>query len=200
MGSIVVWAIGITVSIVLLVLSAGAYAPYVHMSVAAVMAVLFSTAAISDTRRMRAEGMPDAAIASANARFMGLVWTWGALGLFVTYNFVLEWKEWLHFFLAFFVVAGLCLFFSATLRKDADAGRYDPAMRKIGRILTMVQVGGMVITVLGLLIDGKMTRFLTPRYTDWAANNLFFFGALALIVIGVHALLTSREPSQGSAT
>jgi hypothetical protein len=49
-----------------------------------------------------------------------------------------------------------------------------------------------VIAVLGLLIDGKMTRFLIPRYTDWAANNVFFFGALAVAAISANALRANR--------
>jgi hypothetical protein len=52
----------------------------------------------------------------------------------------------------------------------------------------MSQLAGMILVVVGLLIDGKMVRFLDPRYTDWAANNVFFFGALALAAISGHAL------------
>ena len=37
---------------------------------------------------------------------MGLVWTWGAVALFVTYNFILSWKEWFPFFMAFVLAAG----------------------------------------------------------------------------------------------
>jgi hypothetical protein len=43
----------------------------------------------------------------------------------------------------------------------------------------------------GLLIDGKMTRFLVRRYTDWAANNIFFFGAFGLAVVAAYALRAS---------
>jgi hypothetical protein len=38
-----------------------------------------------------------------------------------------------------------------------------------------------------------MSRFLTPRYTDWAANNVFFFGALAVGVISANALRQTRR-------
>ena len=42
------------------------------------------------------------------------------------------------------------------------------------------QVAGMVIVMVGLLVDGKMTRFAKarPGWEDWAANNIFFFGAM----------------------
>jgi hypothetical protein len=105
---------------------------------------------------------------------------------------VLVWKEWWQFFLAFAVGAGLCLYFSAALDKDARAGREDETMLRLGRYLAIVQLAGMVIAVLGLLIDGKMSRFLTPRYTDWAANDVFFFGALAVGVISANALRQTR--------
>ena len=54
-------------------------------------------------------------------------------------------------------------------------------------------LAGMVVTMLGLIIDGKMTRFLDPRHGDWAANNFFFFGAMALAAISLNALLASRS-------
>jgi hypothetical protein len=53
----------------------------------------------------------------------------------------------------------------------------------------------MLAVVAGMLIDGKMTRFLTPRYTDWAANNIFFCGAVAVAAICAYALKTIPKPS-----
>jgi hypothetical protein len=43
------------------------------------------------------------------------------------------------------------------------------------------------------LIDGKMVRYQTPRFTDWAANNVFFFGAMALAAISFNALRARDE-------
>jgi hypothetical protein len=48
--------------------------------------------------------------------------------------------------------------------------------------------------VVGLIVDGKMTRFKTPRFTDWAANNIFFCGAFAVAVICAYALKTTPKP------
>ncbi len=193
-SSLVIWMATLTVSIVLLLLSAAKNAFYFHMAVAALVAGFVALTAIQEIRSLRANGASTASIAASNARYMGLIWTWGATALFVTYNFVLSWKEWLPFFVAFMVAAGLCLYFSATLRKDDEAGQLDPVMKKIGRYLTIAQVGGMGVVVIGLLVDGKMSRFAKarPGWEDWAANNIFFFGALALLAIGIHALVTER--------
>jgi hypothetical protein len=106
---------------------------------------------------------------------------------------VLVWREWWQFFLGAGAASGVCLFFSAVLDKDARQGREDETMLKLGRTLAIVQLVGMLIAVLGLLIDGKMTRFLNPRYTDWAANNVFFFGALAVAAISANALRAKQS-------
>ena len=66
-------------------------------------------------------------------------------------------------------------------------------MLRIARYLAIVQLAGMVITMLGLIIDGKMVRFLTPRFTDWTANNIFFFGALGIAVISAYALQHNKH-------
>ena len=197
MSSLIVWMLAITISVVMLVLSASASAPIIHMAIAAVIALMLAGSGIIEVRSERSAGANDATIAAINARYMGLVWVWGAANLILTYKFVLYWREWMPFFLAFVSAAGLCLFFSATLKQDAARGTYDPMMKKIGRWLTIGQVVGMIIAAVGLIIDGKMTRYLNPRYTDWAANNIFFFGALALIAIGVHALLSAPTTEAG---
>jgi hypothetical protein len=198
MTQVLLPALGIGVSVVLLALTAALRhadlaMAYAHMGIAAAAAIGFAAAAVRENLALRRSGAAKSAIASSTARHMGLIWVWGAVALAVTYaTGVLVWKEWWQFFLAFAVGAGLCLYFSAALDKDARAGREDETMLRLGRYLAIVQLAGMVIAVLGLLIDGKMSRFLTPRYTDWAANDVFFFGALAVGVISANALRQTR--------
>ncbi len=199
MTQVLLPALGIGVSVVLLVVTAqmrqsDVAMAYVHMAVAAAAAFGLAVAGVRENLALRRSGAVKSAVASSTARQMGLIWLWGALALAAIYaTGVLVWKEWWQFFLASAVAAGLCLYFSATLEKDARAGREDQTMLRLGRYLAIVQLAGMVIAVLGLLIDGKMSRFLTPRYTDWAANNVFFFGALAVGVISANALRQTRR-------
>jgi hypothetical protein len=128
---------------------------------------------------------------------MGYVWAWGALGLVISYGSgVVSWREWLTFFVAFAILAAASLFFSMLLQRDADQGKEDEALLKVGRYLAWAQLFGMVAVVVGLLIDGKMTRFLVPRYGDWAANNIFFFGALAIGAISAYALKAGKPSAQ----
>ncbi|HXF53700.1 MAG TPA: hypothetical protein VNK52_06205 [Hyphomicrobiaceae bacterium] len=190
--------LGIGASLALLVVTAAARSSsvdmaYANMAIAAAASTVFALVAMRDNLALRRAGAAKSAIASSTARHMGIVWIWGALALAVTYaTGVLVWREWWHFLLAFAAVGGLCLFFAAMLEKDARAGREDATMLRLGRQLAIIQLAGMVIAVLGLLIDGKMTRFLNPRYTDWAANNVFFFGAVAIAVISANALRPVR--------
>jgi hypothetical protein len=191
--------LGISISVAALVVTAAARPgnvnmAYLHMVIAAGVAILFAVMGVHATRTEVEAGKSRGRVAASSARSMGLIWTWGALALFATYaTGILVWKEWMSFFLAFFVAAGLCLFFAATLDKDAAAGKDDPTLLKIANYLSMAQLIGMIVTMLGLLIDGKMTRFLTPRFTDWAANNIFFFGALALAAVSAYAVKLGRE-------
>ena len=192
-SSLIVWTAGLILSVGAMVLAAGAKMPGVHMALAAVVGVAIALVAVRENRALRAASASKTTLAESTARFMGLVWTWGAIGLLVTYLAVLRWHEWWHFFLAFAAVATLCLAMAAMLARDVKSGRQDEAMLKVARTLTMVQLAGMVITMLGLIVDGKMTRFLDPRHGDWAANNIFFFGAMALAAISLNALLASRS-------
>jgi hypothetical protein len=190
----------IAVSAVALVLTAAMKhnAPvlaYLHFAIAAATAAVCVAIAVYDTNRLLAAKASPSALAASNANHLGLVWIWGAVALVITYGTqVLTWKEWLPFFLAFFMAAGLCMFFSATLKKDAAEGKVDGSMLNIARTLTIVQLLSMIVVVVGLLVDGKMTRFMTPRFTDWAANNIFFTGAIAVACICAYALKAIPKP------
>ncbi|MGH6816619.1 MAG: hypothetical protein ACREC6_13045 [Hyphomicrobiaceae bacterium] len=200
MASIVLWGVTIGVSVVALAAAANAYRSdvamaYVHFAIAAATSVVFAGIAIRALRILAAQGASRSAIAAHNAQSMGSIWAWGTLAPIGTYGTgVLVWKEWWHFTLAFAVGAGLCFAFAAALRADVRKGRDDEVMLKLARIRAIVQLAGMVLVMAGLILDGKMTRFLTPRFTDWAANNIFFCGAMALAALSGYALRSTPKP------
>jgi hypothetical protein len=193
MASIIIWIVGVGASIAALVIAAAFKLHYVHMAVAAAVAILIALAAIAATRSVELANGKRALLTSSNIRHLGLVWAWAALALFVTYAFVLQWREWWHFVLAFAALAAACLALSIALAKDAESDHADDTMLKLARIVAIVHLVAMVITVVGLIIDGKMVRFLNPRHQDWAAQNIFFFGAIALAAISWHTLATIKH-------
>ena len=200
MASMLIWLPVVVGSLAVMAIAAGGRAVYLHMLAAAVVALTLAYVALRENRQATARGTSEAGIAALNARFMGIVWTWGALLMLITYGVVgVVWKEWLHFFLALVVAAGLSLGFAVLLDRDAAAKNGDKTLVNLARTLAKVQLVGMVIVMLGLLIDGKMWRFLNPRHGDWAANNIFFFGALAIACISLVALRTQSPSDTGKA-
>jgi hypothetical protein len=189
MSAMIIWILGIAIGIAALVVTASMKLYYVHMGVAAIVSIFMALAAYADNRTARAAQVPENEIASLNARFMGAVWSWGALSMLVTYLFVLSWREWWQYVIVFAGLACVCLFFASLLSGDKTANRGgDETMLKLARNLAMAQLVGAGIVMLGLLIDGKMWRFKTAAgqrvgWEDWAANNIFFFGAMALAAI-----------------
>jgi hypothetical protein len=125
-------------------------------------------------------------LSAATATAMAVVWAWAALSLLVTYVFISTWGEWWQYVLGAGAVALICLFFSATLARDAAVGREDATMLNLARYLTIGQLAGMIIAMIGLIADAKMPR--DPAKPDWAASAIFFFGAAALAAISANAL------------
>lgn len=202
----VFWMLSIAVSVAALVVTAalkstsGVQMAYTHMAITAAVSIAFALVYIRETEVLRSAGAKEGEVAANTSRFMGLIWCWGALALIITYGTgILHWKEWWHFFGAFFLASGLCLFLSATLKKDVREGRQDATLLSIGRYLAIGQLVGMVITMIGLIVDGKMTRFMVPRHTDWAANNVFFFGALAIAIVSAYALISKHNAQRQTA-
>jgi hypothetical protein len=90
------------------------------------------------------------------------------------------------------VLGVLCLFFAAAIERDEAAGRTDETLLNLSRYLAIGQLIGMAIAVIGLLIDPGKT-FLDTKAPDWAANNIFFFGALALLAITGYSLASDKQ-------
>ncbi|MCH9808142.1 MAG: hypothetical protein K0U74_10440 [Alphaproteobacteria bacterium] len=200
MASLVIWMITLTISLAAIILSAAAGQPNIHTAVAALIGLSIAGMAVGENRQQRKAGVQENIVAATTARAMGLVWVWGALSLFVTYYFILSWKEWLVFTGVFALVGILCMFFAATLERDAESGRKDETMLNLAKYLSIGQWVGMLIAMLGLIIDGKfpVTVGKNIGWQDWAANNIFFFGALSIAIITANALWTKHKNEQGN--
>jgi hypothetical protein len=185
MASVWLWIIALAAGTAVVSLSASS-GQTVHMGLTALVCLLFVLLAVWQQRRALATGGREPALASTNSTSMGLVWAWASLSMLITYGLLLSWHEWWQYVLAAGAVAALCLFFASMMRKDAAAGRRDETLLKIARYLTIGQLAGMVIAMVGMVIDDKMPR--DPREPDWAANAIFFFGAAALAAISLNAL------------
>ena len=167
--------------------------PQILMTVAGMAALILTVLAIRHRHAAGSASKTQSAPAASSARSMSYVWLWGALVLASIYAFILPpWREWWHFALAFALGGGLCLFFSTVHARDAESGRDDETMLKLGRYLAMGQLAGTVLTMAGLLIDPNKT-FVDTNDPSWAANIIFFAGAAALATISAHALMSETN-------
>jgi hypothetical protein len=188
MKSGLLWAVSLAAGVAATVLSVrSGYG--VHLALTALSCLWFVVVGVLSVRRVAVAGNGEARLAGANASAMALVWAWAALSLLLIYVFILYWHEWWQYVLGAGVIAGLCLFFSMTMARDADAGREDQTLLKLARYLAIGQLVGMVLAMAGLVIDDKMPR--DPKEPDWAANTIFFFGAAALAAISINGLRTA---------
>ena len=189
---VALWMIALTVSICMIVVSAALGEPTLLMFMTGLVSMGIALLSVRENANLTAAGVSRSAVAASTARNMGLVWLWGAIGILMVYLFILHWREWWLIFLGMVFVGVLSLFFAATLRRDAEAGREDETILRLGRYLTIAQLIGMIVTVAGILLDpGK--HLITTERSDWAANNIFVFGALALAAISAHSLLADKK-------
>lgn len=192
MLSLVGWVLGLALAVCATVVTAAVKEPNLHMTACGVVALAIVVVAIWDHQRLINSGAPTSAIASSTARYLGLVWAWGALAVLAIYVVLLDraWPEWWQFFLGFTFAAIASIAFSTLLDRDRAAGRSDPILVKAGRILVQVQIVGMAVGIISLFVDHKFPRDVT--HADWAGNNILFFGALAIAAISLDAL---RSPA-----
>ena len=196
-SSLIICFVVLTASLIATIMTSAAESPPALFGATGIAGLIWTLMAVRDRRSLDAAGASPSRIAATSARYMGFVWLWGAISLFVIYVFILTWHEWWQFFAAFTVVGALCLGFAALLERDADAGRDDATMLALGRYMAIGQLAGMAVTVLGLAVDPDK-EFLWPADGDWAGNIVFLFGALALMAITAHALMTDKKLSSSA--
>jgi hypothetical protein len=187
----------LTASLIATIMISAEERPGLLIIATAIAALAWVLMAIRERRSVTAAGASPSKIGAATARYMGVVWLWGAVSLFVIYVFILTWHEWWQFFAAFAVVGALCLGYAALLERDANAGRDDETMLGLGRYLAIGQLIGMIATVIGLAIDPDKELYW-PADGDWAGNIIFLFGSLALLAITAHALIYDKKPGSGT--
>ena len=161
---------------------------------AAFVNLMLAAVGISERRALVRSGAAASSVESLTARYMGLIWLWGAAALVLIYVCLISWREWPHFSAAFAGAGLLSLGFSALLAKDAAKGRDDPTMLRLGRYLCIGQLAGMIATMAGLAIDPDK-EILHAVDADWAGNGIFLFGALALAIVSAQALIDGRKIS-----
>ena len=185
--------INLTLSLCVIILAAGANSSTLHMAASGAVSLVFALLAVREHAALTAANATKSIIGASTARYSGLLWAWGALGMLVTYDFILDkhWPEWIQYFLGFMLAAAGCLFFANVLTKDSESGKDDASVNSLGRMLVIVQFVGMMVAAISMLIDGKFPR--GTEHPDWAACNIFFFGALSIAAISLNALLTTRR-------
>ncbi len=193
MSLLMIAALNLAVSGALMVAFAAAELPIIHALVAALGALTVVALCHQDQARALENGDSAHALAARDAQYMGLIWAWGGLTVAISYVAFLDWKEWWQFSLAFGVAAILAAVSSIRIQNSVSEGPGASALVQ-SKWLARLQCVGMTIVMLGLFIDGKMDRIgLTlsgPRdwSNDWAGNNAFFFGGLALAILSVLSL------------
>ena len=193
MSSLTAWMINLTLSLCAIILTAGANSPTLHMAASGAVSLVFALLAVREHSALMASGASKSVVGAATARYCGLIWAWGALGILVTYEFILDrqWPEWIQYFLGFMLAAAGCLFFANMLAKDSASGKHDASVLSLGRMLVIAQFVGMMVAAISMLIDGKFSRGIDNP--DWAAMNIFFFGALSIAAVSLNSLLSSRD-------
>lgn len=193
MSSVSAWIISLALGLCAVIITAGAHQPMLNLFATGLVCVAFASMAIRENRSLLASNAASSEVAASTARYIGLVWAWAAIAIFVIYVLVFEgrWPEWWQFFLSFTAAAIGSIIFANMLSRDASAGKQDDAVMSIGRVLLIIQVIGVALGIVSMFVDGKFPR--ETSHGDWVACNIFFFGGLAIASICANALASSRS-------
>lgn len=152
-----------------------------------VLLVLFTAAVFNIPCLLRGRQNTPTEVASTlrrNARLAVLVYCWGAAALFAVYSLTeLSWQHAWQYAVGMLVIAGGILAYIVSLKKDQQ-----PRL-SLTVIHGLAATGGLTF----LIGAGKMQ---TVR-ADWAANEVFLWGGISIVVLCLFSLLTQTCASPG---
>jgi len=200
MNSMIIWMGALTISLCATILSAASGAALLHLTVTALVTLAIAIVAVQSDRQIGGPAVRSVR-AATTARYTALGWIWAGIAIFVTYSFILRsWPEWWQVSIGLLAVGALSLILAQVFDRDAKAEREDESLLKLSRLLNVLQIVGMLAAAVGLVLDRKFTFGASTIRPDWAANNILFFGAIAIACIGVHALAAdTRLENSGKA-
>ena len=88
MTSLTAWMINLTLSLCVIILAAGANSSTLHMAASGAVSLVFALLAVREHAALTAANATKSVIGASTARYSGLLWAWGALGMLVSYLFV----------------------------------------------------------------------------------------------------------------
>jgi len=182
-------------SVVVMIVGAGRDQSSVTGSAAAVFAVLAIGIGLGlnkplwnlDAIRITPEAAPIAA--QRNAKLMALAWAWGAAAMAGVYTLGgLRWQHDWQYGSAMALIAVFTWGFGlAIARAEQPSTRQMLLLR--GLQLTIIQGVAAAGGVIYLLAAGKLMTFRS----DWAANQIFLAGGVAIVVLSAMAVITQRR-------
>ncbi|MGE8941699.1 hypothetical protein ACO2I3_07290 [Leptospira interrogans] len=132
----------------------------------------------------------EAAVEAArfNAWLMAIAFVWGAVAMFAVYTLSgLRWQHGWQYGAGMALLGAFAYVFGVLLDR-AGPGARRPVLQR-GLQLTMLQGVAAVAGLVFLIGSGKLETFRP----DWAANQIFLFGGLAIVGLSAIAVITQRK-------
>lgn len=190
-STMVVWIFTLVIAMGVQAITAAMPSIWLHALISAMVSLVIAVLAVRENETPVTSDAEAFALTATNARYMGVVWSWAAVTIAMTYGLVLQWPQWWQFVVPFGAAAILCLCFANLMTKGAENTTAERAL-KISRFLAIVQMVGALAAIAGLILGGKLPFLAgvpsSHAAREWAAHDVFFFGAMALSAIGFAAL------------
>jgi hypothetical protein len=172
-----------------------------HFVLGVSIAALIGLAAVSAHRSSAEQGGGDGRRAAILARYMGLVWAWAAIAVFITYALIMvRAADWPGVVVLATIGSGICVFVSDVLERDANNGTADRRIIDLVGQLAKVQFVAACLVIGGVLKWGGLS--LSARDPRWAAFNLLASTAIGIAGLSGYAIAVLRparraEPAAG---
>lgn len=189
--TMVVWILALSIAVSVHAITAAMPSVELHALISVMISLVIAVLAVRENERVLTSQNDIFDLAAANARYMAVVWGWAAVTVTLTYASVLHWADWWHYAMPISAAAVLYLCFANLMDKGNESTTANRAL-KLARFLAIVQLVGALASIVGLIAGGKLAFAshvsIANLARDWAANDIFFFGATALAVISAVAL------------
>jgi hypothetical protein len=189
----IIWTLAIGFGIGAMVITAAADMHSLHMTLATLISSSIAACGIRDVYASSEQASSVTGRAAIVTRFMGVLWAWSALVTVVTYGLVLNWDSWYVAFILLISGAGLCLFVSSILQREANTADGDVRLVGIVNIVARAQFVLACLALGALMAGAKLPVQSLGEPGAWAGLNLFISTAMGFAVLNGFVIATCPE-------
>ncbi len=199
MISMVIWVLALAASISGVCIAVAMEAQTAHLIATAAASFAMVAAAVHEHKSADLAAKSAYSLAATASRYMGLLWCWNAISMFVAYSFVLDWPYAMSVVLGMFAGCGACLIVALILDREAQSSAPDQRTLHLAAAMAKAQFALAAVLIGAMVAARHASQVELGGAHRWVALNAILCTAAALLTLTGYLIMNRSQHAAADA-